>query len=200
MVDMHNKSKIQFETAQVVPICSMMLIVMCASVYVMAAGTNGSAADLWVQNHCFSAPKAAAMWGESLTLLLAGLKGTASAFTLLSTRISDLTTMCFLSTFASADRYQVVVACYFCWVYGASMEQRIGFARFFMVVILGVLFPWLLVGWQEASRDPSATFYGPFFLLAVLVGASFVFPPEKKINANWFKSARGDLPSRKKSI
>ncbi len=200
MVDMHSKPKIQFEAQQVIPICSMMLIVCCASVYVMAAGTNGSAADLWIQNHCFSAPKAAATWGECLTLLMAGLKGTASAFTLLSTRITDLVNVAFISSFASADRYQVVVGCYFLWVFGASLEQRLGFSRFFMVVLMAVMLPWFLVGWQEASRDPSSTYYGPFFLLSTLVGASFVFPPEKKINANWFKSARGDIFAKPEEV
>jgi hypothetical protein len=200
MVEMNSKPKIQFDAQQVIPICSMMLIVCCASVYVMAAGTNGSSADLWITNHCFSAPKVAATWNECLTLLMAGMKGTANAFTLLSTRITDLLTTCFIASFASADRYQVVISCYLLWVFGASMEQRLGFARFFMLILMAVLLPWFLVAFQEASRDTSSTYYGPFFLLSTLVGASFVFPPEKKINANWFKSARGDIFAKAEEV
>ena len=197
---MNTKPKIQFDAQQTIPLASMMLIVCCASVYVMAAGSNGSAADLWITNHCFSAPKAAAMWNESLTLLMAGLKGTASAFSLLGQHLTDLMQTCFISSFASADRYQVVISCYFLWVFGASMEQRLGFARFFMLILMAVLLPWFLVGFQEASRDPSSTYYSPFLLLSTLVGASFVFPPEKKINANWFKSARGDIFAKPQEV
>jgi len=195
-----SKSKIQFETQQVIPLCSMMLIVCCAAVYVMAAGTNGSTADLWIQNHCFSAPKEANLWKESITLLFAGLKGTTSAFSLLTTNLTDLLQTCFLAAFASADRYQVVISCYFLWVFGASMEQRLGFSRFFMLVLMAVLLPWFIVGFEAASRDPSSIFYSPFFLLSTLVGASFVFPPEKKINANWFKSARGDIFAKQEEV
>jgi len=200
MVEMNSRPKIQFEAQQVIPLCSMMLIVCFAAVYVMAAGTNGSASDMWIQNHCFSAPKVAATWSESLTLLMAGLKGTPSAFTLLSQHIGDLINTCFTSTFASADRYQVVISCYLMWVFGASMEQRLGFARFFMLVLLAVLIPWGIVAFDAASRDPQSIYYGPFLMLATLVGASFVFPPEKKINTEWFKSARGDIFAKPEEV
>ena len=190
---MNTKPKIQFEARQAIPLCTFMLIISCASVYVMAAGATGSSADLWITNHCFSAPKVAATWSESLTLLMAGLKGTPSAFSLLTSHLGDLLNVCFISAFTSADRWQVIVNCYFMWVFGASMEQRLGFSRFFLLVLLAVVCPWFVVAFEAASRDPSSIYYGPFFFLATLVGGSFLFPPEKKINANWFKSARGDI-------
>jgi|GEM_PF-467242 len=200
MVEMNSKPKIQFEAQQVIPLVSMMLIVCFAAVYVMAAGSNGSASDLWIKNHCFKAPEVAAKWGESLTLLMAGLKGTPNAFTVAFQQLGDLINICFMSTFASADRYQVVISCYLMWVYGASMEQRLGLARFFMMIPLAVLIPWGVVAFDAASRDPQSIYYGPFLMLATLVGASFVFPPEKKINTAWFKSARGDIFAKPEEV
>ena len=200
MTEMNTKPKIQFEAKQVLPLCSIMLIIACAGIFVMSAGTARSSTDLWITNHCFSAPKVAAMWNESLTLLVSGLKGTASAFTLLSAHLSDLLNLCFLSTFATADRYQVVVSCYFFWVYGASLEQRLGFPRTFLVVLLAVILPWFVVGFEAASRDPSSVYYGSFFLLATLVGASFVFPPGRKKSMPTGLRVPGEtfLPNRKK--
>jgi membrane associated rhomboid family serine protease len=200
MTEMNTKPRIHFETQQVIPLCSITMIVACAGIYVMAAGNGHTNSDLWVTNHCFSAPKAAALWNESLTLLVSGLKGTAGAFTLMSSHLSDLLNTVFLASFTCADRWQVVANCYFFWVYGASLEQRLGFARTGMIVLLAVILPWFVVGFEAASRDPSSVYYSPFFLLSTLVGATFLFPPEKKINANWFKSARGDIFAKQEEV
>ncbi|MBU6451171.1 MAG: hypothetical protein KGS72_05285 [Cyanobacteria bacterium REEB67] len=200
MVEMNSRPKIQFDAQHTKPLASFMLIILCGSVYVMAAGPTGSSSDDWITNNCFNPAKCAATWGETVQLFVAGLKGTPNAFALVSTNISDLVKICFLSAFASADRYQVVINCYLLWVFGASMEQRIGFARIFMLVLLAVLLPWFVVGFEAATRDPASTYYSPFLMLSTLVGASFVFPPEKKINTEWFKSSRGDIFAKQEEL
>ena len=62
-----------------------------------------------------------------------------------------------------------------------------------MLAALSTILPWLVLYFELGVHDPAACFYGPFYMLACFIGATFVFPPEKKINAEWFRSSRGNI-------
>lgn len=177
--------KIKFEQQQVVPIGTMLLIFLCAVTYVQAAQGAGQTEN-WITNHGFIGPQAGKNLSDALSLLRLG------AFSEFQTSITQILTNCYYATFASLDVYQVAANCYFLWAFGASVEPRVGIGRFMMLAMLGIALPWLVVTY-EASRDPGHVIYGPALLICSFIGATFVFPPEKKINTEWFKSSRGNI-------
>ena len=184
--------KIKFDTQQVIPIASLMLVFMFGVVYVMAA-SHGPNIEKWLTNSCLMGAPAGKAVETAMSYLKLGFSGNAAAFGPVQQSIVDFVTFCYSSTFASLDVPQVAVNCFFMWAFGASLEQRIGASRFFMVSLLAASLPWVLAYFEVVTRDPIHCYYGPFFFFCVLVGASFVFPPEKKINTEWFRSTRGNI-------
>jgi membrane associated rhomboid family serine protease len=184
--------KIKFETQQVVPIGTMLLIFICGATYVSSAGQGGAHIETWIANNGFVGAQAAKNWSEFSSLLKMVLSGSGAAFGSLQTLIGQMLTTCYTATFSSLDVYQVAANCYFLWAFGASVEPRVGIPRFMMLMILGVTLPWAGV-FFEAVRDNNHVYYGPCFLICCFIGATFVFPPEKKINTEWFKSSRGNI-------
>jgi hypothetical protein len=188
--------KIKFDTQQSMPIASFMLVFVCGTVYVMAAST-GPHIETWIANHGLIGAHAVKGVNETMSYLKMAMTGNMAAFAPVQKNIADFFTFCFNNTFASLDLTQVAVNCFFLWAFGASMEQRLGFARFLGLAMLGATLPWAGLYYEAVTRDPNHCYYGPFFLFCILVGASFVFPPEKKINAEWFKSTRGNIFAKK---
>lgn len=184
--------KIKFESQSVIPIGTMLLIFVCGATYVSAATQGAAHIETWIANNGFIGAEAAKSWSEITSLLKMVFSGSGNALGALQTNIGELLTTCFTATFSSLDVYQVAANCYFLWAFGASVEPRVGIPRFMMLMILGVILPWAAV-YFEAVRDPNHVYYGPCFLICCFIGATFVFPPEKKINTEWFRSSRGNI-------
>lgn len=178
------KPKIKFEQQQILPIFSFALMLICAAVYVMSAQPS---AQKWIVANCFVVNNMSKLLSDTMTLLKAG------AINMAGTNLTTFVTACCMSTFASLDRVQVVGNCYFLYVFGSSVEQRIGPPRFMMLCLIATILPWPFVLFEAGKLGVNACYYGPFFLICAILGASFVFPPEKKINTEWFKSARGNI-------
>ncbi len=191
--------KIKFDTQQAMPLVSILLVFLCGTVYVMAA-SNGPNIERWLANNGLIAAPASKAVAEAFSYLKMAFSGNMAALAPVQADIGKFFTFCFNNTFASLDIPQVAVNCFFLWAFGASMEQRLGLPRFMMLCILGSTLPWALCYYEVVGRDPNHCYYGPYFLFCVLVGASFVFPPEKKINTEWFKSARGNIFAKKEEI
>jgi membrane associated rhomboid family serine protease len=191
--------KIKFDTQQVIPIASLMLVFMFGINYVMAA-SHGPNLEKWLTNSCLMGVSASKSVDTAMSYLKLAFSGNGAAFVPVQQAFIDFITFCFNASFASLDVQQVAVNCFFMWAFGASLEQRIGAGRFFLVCMLGASLPWVMAYYEVVTRDPIHCYYGPFFMFCVLVGASFVFPPEKKINTEWFRSSRGNIFAKQEAV
>lgn len=191
--------KIKFDTQQSLPLVSILLVFLCGTVYVMAASGGPNIAK-WITSNGLIGQTAVKAVSESMQYMKMFLTGNMAAWAQVQADIVKFFSFCFFNTFASLDVPQVAFHCFFFWAFGASMEQRLGLPRFMLLCILGSTLPWALCYYEVVGRDPVHCYYGPFLLFCVLVGASFVFPPEKKINSEWFKSARGNIFAKKEEI
>lgn len=185
------KPKINFEQQQILPVGSFMLVLICAIMYWQSASAGGS--ERWILSNCFVVKNMAELAQGIQALLVATLGGRAGAYELFASNLTKFVSTVFLSTFTSLDRVQALGNCYFLYVFGASIEQRIGPPRFMLLVLLSLLVPWPFVILEAQKMGINACYFGPFFLLCTLLGANFVFPPERKINTEWFKSTRGNI-------
>jgi|AGTN01.3.fsa_nt_gi Rhomboid family. len=98
-----------------------------------------------------------------------------------------------LSSFAA---WQLGLNCYLMWALGATIEQRLGAARYVVLVLLTIFVSYGVLVWDRFDKGDMHYFYGPTFILAALVGAGMVFPEIKQINTQWFKKSRGEIFSR----
>lgn len=185
------KPKIHFEQQQILPIFSYLLVFICAGMYWVSESGGGS--SRWILANCFVIQPMSELLSNLQTLLGAVFAGKAGAYELFSQNLTKFITTVFNSSFASIDRYQVFGNCYFLYVFGAGLEQRIGPPRFLVLIALSLFVPWPFVLFEAGRMGMNACFFGPFFLLCTLLGATFVFPPERKINTEWFKSSRGNI-------
>ncbi|MBK7840338.1 MAG: hypothetical protein IPJ49_22205 [Candidatus Obscuribacter sp.] len=183
--------KIKFEQKQAPPVLSFMLALLCAIVYIQSA-TVGSTQQ-WLISHCFAIGPMKELFANLQALLPATLGGRAGAMDLLIKSITEFCTVAFYATFASADKTWAMGNCYFLYVFGAGNEQRLGPPRYLLLILFSMLVPWPFVLFEAGRIGGEAVYFGPFFLLCTLLGATFVFPPEKKINTEWFKSSRGNI-------
>ncbi len=184
------KPKIQFEPQQILPIGSYMLVFICAFMFWQSA-TAGN--DSWIMRNCFVVKDMSELFQGLQALLTATFSGRAGASELFLSNLGKFMAVAFNSTFASLDRVQVFGNVYFLYVFGACLEQRIGNGRFILLVLLSLFVPWPFVLFESGKLGLNACYFGPFFLLCTLLGATFVFPPERKINTEWFKSSRGNI-------
>lgn len=110
---------------------------------------------------------------------------------------AKIATLMATATFASFAGWQLVGHSYFMWVFGATVEQKIGGLRYIYLAILGTFLPWAVLCYERIQAVDDTHFYGCVFLLATFIGAGMVFPDEKEINTQWFKRSRGEIFSRK---
>lgn len=185
------KPKIQFEQQQILPIFSYMLVFTCAAMYWVSESHGGS--EHWIMGNCFVVKDMQELVDTIKAAMSAMFVGQAGAYEIFAGAVTKFISAVFNSTFASIDRWQVVGNCYFLYVFGAGLEQRIGPPRFMLLVLLSLVLPWPFVLFEAGKMGLNACFFGPFFLLCTMLGATFVFPPERKINTEWFKSARGNI-------
>ena len=92
-----------------------------------------------------------------------------------------LASMTFWSTFCSANIWHMLGGAYFLWVFGSTVELRLGLQRYLVLVVMSWLGSWLIVS-LDAGLASSGLYIGPGFLTAGIIGAYLLFFPEKKIN------------------
>lgn len=175
---------VQIETQGIVPIATMLLIFCMVIVFAMMCQhrmefwTTHSAALNWAQNS-------------------SSVQGVNVLQWLRDQNWQRLLSQIAMASCASLTGWQLVANCYFSWVFGSTVEQKLGAGRFMLLVVLAMYVPYALVVYNclKGTGDASAYFYGPVYLISALVGAGMVFPEEKKIRY-WFKKTRGEIFSR----
>jgi hypothetical protein len=187
------QKQIKLQQQQVIPIGTFIFIFVCGTVYFMAASKGSANIANWLSENCFVGFTTGKIIANMKEALIACLSGKFALMSIFSENLTKYLTIAFISTFASFDLIQVAGHCYFLWAFGASLEQRIGMGRYLMLAILGILTPWLVLNLELAGHNPGICYFGPAFLVCTFLGATFVFPPEKTINTEWFKSSRGKI-------
>lgn len=88
--------------------------------------------------------------------------------------------MCW-STFTQANIWQLLGNAYFVWVFGSTLEVRLGSLRFSILVLASIFVGWYLLGLSIGTKS-SSLFIGPGLLTCGIIGGYLIFFPEKKIN------------------
>ncbi len=86
-----------------------------------------------------------------------------------------------LATFYQLNIWQFLPGVYFLWVFGSTVETRLGTGRLFIVVLSCLVGGWMILGFSLES-EPESFFIGPGLLTAGLIGAYLNFFPERRIN------------------
>jgi membrane associated rhomboid family serine protease len=96
-------------------------------------------------------------------------------------KLIDALYMMFSATFTQINVWQLLASMYFIWVFGSTIETRLGNGRYLVLILVSMFAGWALVGYH--GRGASLCFYvGPAFLISALIGAFLMCTPEKKIS------------------
>lgn len=88
--------------------------------------------------------------------------------------------MIYNTEFSSFHIVQMGFSCYFFWVFGKHVEQKLGAARFMFLCILGLTVPFAVMQWDMQRSGNETTIVGPLLLLSTIIGTYLVFPPIPK--------------------
>lgn len=94
--------------------------------------------------------------------------------------------------------WQLGANMFFLWVFGTKVEQKLGSA-YIGLLLAGLYLPWGIVQFDRFPKLDDTYFYGPLFLISMVLGAGMVFPKRKEINTQWVKSARGEIFNRQQN-
>ncbi|MBX9670185.1 MAG: hypothetical protein K2X93_21470 [Candidatus Obscuribacterales bacterium] len=101
-----------------------------------------------------------------------------------------------LASLASLTGWQLALNAYFTWVFGSTVEQKLGASRFLILCALAIIIPYAIVAWDGFNHADSVSYYyGPVYVILALYGAGLVFPEEKKVR-QWFRKTRGEIFQR----
>lgn len=117
--------------------------------------------QFWLGHNCFSPKTAHLYWIQQKYLPLAN--------------------MMFWATFCSANLWLLVANSYFFWVFGSTVELRLGYEKYIFLIMTSLFGTWFILSFETGARA-DAVYIGPGLLTAAVVGAYLVFFPEKKIN------------------
>ncbi len=87
-----------------------------------------------------------------------------------------------ISNFASFHIVQMAFNMYFFWVFSKHTEQKLGPARFILLLVLALYLPWV-VSYFDLMRQPQLVelyVVGPAMFLCTIIGCYMVFPPVPK--------------------
>jgi len=174
---------VQIETQGIVPIATMLLIFCMVIVFAMMCQHR---MEFWQ-------PHAAMLnWAQNSASIQAVNVATWTRDGDFQRLLSQLA----MGSLAALTGWQLVANCYFTWVFGSTVEQKLGMGRYMLLVILAFYIPYGVVAWDAIKTgDLSTYFYGPVYVIAALMAAGMVFPEEKKIRY-WFKKTRGEIFTR----
>src|SRR3990167_6179299 len=93
----------------------------------------------------------------------------------------DMLSMMFWSTFVQLNIWHLIGNTYFLWVFGSTVETRLGNLRFLLLTLVGIFGGWYLLA-QHVGFKSEYTFVGPGLLTSGIIGGYLIFFPEKKIS------------------
>ncbi|MBI4533480.1 MAG: rhomboid family intramembrane serine protease [Candidatus Melainabacteria bacterium] len=93
----------------------------------------------------------------------------------------EMLAMMFWSTFMQLNIWHFIGNTYFLWVFGSTIETRLGTVRFLLLTLVCIFGGWYLLV-QHAGGVSEHTFVGPGLLISGIIGGYLVFFPEKKIS------------------
>lgn len=140
---------------------TIFLLLLCFFGFAMSIGQHGSWIT-WIHKHSYSIAQSNTYISEHNFISLLG--------------------MMFWATFSQINIWQLLFSAYFLWVFGSTIEERLGGTRYLIVVILCWLGGWLFLDY-DSGVGSTTYFIGPSILIAGLIGGYLIFFPEKKLNA-----------------
>lgn len=93
----------------------------------------------------------------------------------------DMLRMMFWSTFVQLNIWHFIGSIYFLWVFGSTVETRLGCLRFLLLTVVCIFGGWYLLA-QHVGSVSEYTFVGPGLLTSGIIGGYLVFFPERKIS------------------
>jgi membrane associated rhomboid family serine protease len=181
------KSKIKLEERKTLPIVTFMLVVTAIAIYCVGAAGKG---DTWFVSNTMSP--------ETFWLAMQKLDYVTIGNSLL------------YSNFASYNIWTMIFSIYFLWLFGSAVEQRLGPARFLLLILLGATIPWFVQAWDGVSNGPWAlendptprytlNIFGTGLLTFAILGAYVIVKPEKKVDlSGGMPRPRGEIFRKQK--
>jgi membrane associated rhomboid family serine protease len=178
---------VKFEDRKTLPIVTLMLVVTTIAIYCVGAAGRG---DVWYSTNTIQPEQ---FW--------------------LALQKMDFATIgngLIYSNFASYNMWAMILSIYFLWLFGSAVEQRLGPARYFLLIILGTTIPWIVQAWDGVYNGPWAlendptprytlNYFGPGLLTFALLGAYIILKPEKKVDlSGGMPRPRGEIFRKKK--
>lgn len=180
---MQQPQQVHIETQGVVPIATLLLIFCMVVVFAMSCQHR---MEFW------SAHPSQMSWVQNS----AAVQAVNIATWMRDSNFQRLLSQLAMASVAALTGWQLVANCYFTWVFGSTVEQKLGAGRYFLLVLLAMFVPYAIVAWNGLRTGDLSTYYfGPLFVLAALMGAGMVFPEEKEVKI-WFKKTRGEIFNR----
>ncbi len=160
---------IKFETKPVIPMFTALIVFG----FVVSYAQTINNFNIWVDTNSFEVTTILTKWKTQQW---------ADLFKLLAT-----------ATFAQGHWILCVLNSYFIWCFGSSLEQKLGLPRFMMIVLIGVFLPWAFMCYDTLRLQQIIHYFGPALLIATMVGACLVFPPDRKVVFGQMFKPRGEI-------
>lgn len=160
---------IKFETKPVIPIFTCLMVFLCVVSYALTINSF----NIWVDNNTF----------EVTTVLVKWKTG----------QYSDLIKLLATATFAQGHWILCICNAYFIWCFGSSLEQKLGVFRFMLIAIVAMLVPWVFMVFDTQKMQQVMHYFGPGMMIATMVGACLVFPPDRKVVFGQMFRPRGEI-------
>src|ERR1700733_15296134 len=120
MLQQDANKRFEFEDKPIKAVLTPLLIILLILCYAMAKAATPHL-DVWLLNHAYSLPKMTELLDKK--------------------DYANVMTMVYNTEFSSFHILQMGFSCYFFWVFGKHVEQKLGAARFMFLIILAVLVP-----------------------------------------------------------
>ncbi len=189
-------TEVKIEAQQAVPWVTMLVIFGMVIVYYMMEPSrmdllnlygNVQAASSWMERNAVSAVKVAEFFRDHPVSQFATLlQGPALQFLVCYFPVASLA--CFTG-------WQLGLNAWFIWLFGSTVEQKLGPGRYILLVLASMYVPYSLISYIAVRNADTTFFFGALYLITSFIFAGMVFPEEKKINV-WFKRSRGEIFQR----
>lgn len=160
---------IKFETKPVIPIFTALIVFL----FVVSYAQTIHNFNIWVDTNVFEVNTIMAKWKAQ--------------------QFSDMFKLLATATFAQGHWILCVLNSYFIWCFGSSLEQKLGAPRFLMIVVIGMFLPWAFMCYDTYRLQHIIHYFGPGLMIATLVGACLVFPPDRKVVFGQMFKPRGEI-------
>jgi len=94
---------------------------------------------------------------------------------------AKMLSMMFWATFVQTSLWSFVANIYFIWLFGSTLESRLGTWRYLILVLACMFGGWYLLSMATGSAS-QYVYLGPGLMTCGIIGGYLIFFPEKKIN------------------